>query len=76
MSNKEKVIEIINLVLEKDFPLSTTEILAESVENWDSLKHLNIMFALEDEFDVRFSEEEFPKLNSLSAIVSNLESKI
>lgn len=30
----------------------------DSVDKWDSLTHLNLILALEQEFDVSFSEEE------------------
>lgn len=30
----------------------------DTVEEWDSLKHLNLILALETEFDVTFTEEQ------------------
>lgn len=39
-----------------------------NVPEWDSLKHMELVFALEDEFGVRFDEAEFPALSSPSAI--------
>lgn len=36
---------------------------------WDSLKHIEIMFALEDEFGIEFSEEELASLDSVPKIV-------
>jgi acyl carrier protein len=44
---------------------------ATSIENearWDSLRHMNIIFALEDAFGVRFTDEEIPLLTSVEAI--------
>lgn len=38
-------------------------------EGWDSLSHIEIVFMLEERFDVRFSEEEIVGLSSLSDIV-------
>ena len=32
---------------------------------WDSLKHIQIVFAVEERFGVQFSEEEIPALDSL-----------
>ncbi len=40
---------------------------------WDSLKHVEIVFSLEDAFKVRFDDEELTALDSLDAIVSRLE---
>lgn len=39
---------------------------------WDSLKHVEIMFALEDEFDMVFSEEELSGLDSVKAIIQRI----
>ena len=40
---------------------------------WDSLKHMEIIFALEDRYAVRFDEAEFPNLGSAAAITSSLQ---
>jgi acyl carrier protein len=39
---------------------------------WDSLQHMQIVFALEENFDVQFTEEEIPSLDSFEAIVGSL----
>lgn len=39
---------------------------------WDSLKHVEIMFALEDEFDIVFSEEDLSGLDSVKAIIQRI----
>jgi acyl carrier protein len=44
------------------------EINRESIDWWDSLKHMEIVFALEDRYDVRFDEAEFAELDSPAAI--------
>jgi acyl carrier protein len=40
------------------------------VSQWDSLKHAEIVFALEDRYGVRFAEDEFAAMRSVSAIVT------
>jgi acyl carrier protein len=40
---------------------------------WDSLKHVDLIFALEDEFDVQFSEQEMNDATSSSAIANMIE---
>jgi acyl carrier protein len=39
---------------------------------WDSLKHMELIFALEDRYGVQFDEAEFPTLVSTHAIVAAL----
>jgi acyl carrier protein len=41
----------------------------ETVPEWDSLKHIEIVFALEDRFAVEFNDAEIPALVSDEAIV-------
>lgn len=45
---------------------------AENESSWDSLRHINLVFALEDAFDVRFSDDEIPNLTSVQAIIDAL----
>ena len=47
----------------------------ESVANWDSLKHLNLVVGLEDELSVKFMPEEVAELTSVEAILNSLEKK-
>jgi len=39
-----------------------------SVREWDSLKHMEIVFALEDRYGVQFDESEFATLDGPAAI--------
>jgi len=40
---------------------------------WDSLGHVNIMMTLEQTFDIFLEVEDFPKLNSVPAIIEYLQ---
>jgi len=42
------------------------------VPQWDSLKHMEVVFALEDRYGVRFDESEFAALDSPVAIAKAL----
>jgi acyl carrier protein len=45
----------------------------DSVEAWDSLKHMSMVLALEEEFGVRFSDEQIMGLSSVGIILSTLD---
>ena len=47
----------------------------DSIESWDSLRHLNLILALEQEFDVQFEPEEMERMTSVGQIVELLEAK-
>ena len=50
-------------------PQSTAfELSRGTVPQWDSLKHMEIVFALEDRYGVQFDESEFAALDSPAAI--------
>jgi acyl carrier protein len=72
---KEKIRKIMaavfemNAVVIKDSDDSTT------IPNWDSLNHMNLIVALEEEFNVRFQDDEIVELTSLKAIENSLTSK-
>lgn len=40
----------------------------KSEPRWDSLNHMTLLFALEDEFGIQFSDQELPSLTSVVAI--------
>jgi acyl carrier protein len=47
----------------------------EDVEGWDSVNFLNLVVAIEDEFDLRMSTLEAASLNSVDAILAYVERK-
>ena len=59
---KDTILDIMTeiLKLEKDALLNDFD----NWEIWDSLLRVEILFAIEDEFDIQFSEEELVELNT------------
>jgi acyl carrier protein len=49
---------------------------ATSVPGWDSLAHVTFMYAIEQEFGVRFSEDEFAELTNVGALRQTLHEKV
>lgn len=49
---------------------------SENVENWDSVHHLNLVLALEQEFGLQFEPEEIDEMNSVQHILVVLENKL
>ena len=48
----------------------------DTIEAWDSLQHLNLVLALEQEFGVQFTPEEIEQLLSVELIVDLLAEKL
>ena len=47
----------------------------DNVDTWDSIHHLNMVLALEQEFGVQFTPEEIEQLLSVELIVALVEEK-
>ena len=48
----------------------------DTVDEWDSLQHLNLVLAIEEEFDLQFEETETTELVSFPLIVAITSEKI
>jgi acyl carrier protein len=45
----------------------------DTVAGWDSLQHMNLVLALEEQFGVRFSDDQVMTLLTVAAIVAALD---
>lgn len=66
------VADIFEVPLEKVTPQSSPD----TIETWDSIHHLNLVLALEQEFGVQFSPEEIEQLLSVELIVALVAEKM
>jgi len=48
----------------------------ETVENWDSVQHLNLALALEEKFSLQLSPEEIEQMKTLGATAAVIETKL
>ena len=72
MSTQERVRRILASTLGIQVP-AEGDFSRDSEPRWDSLKHVAVIFALEDEFDIQFDEDQMAALTSLSAIVEAVD---
>lgn len=66
-----ELLPIFRAVLRRDFAFEQDIRRRETVQ-WDSLRHIELMFAIEDHFEVQFSEHQLATLDSLYAIAAAL----
>jgi acyl carrier protein len=66
------VADIFEVPVERILPESSPD----TIETWDSIHHLNLVLALEQEFGIQFSPEEIEQLLSVELIVALLAEKI
>lgn len=72
MTIESRVRRILSLTLNADIS-DGQDLLRDAEAKWDSLKHVEIIFALEDEFGIQFDEERMATLTSLRNIVVAVE---
>jgi acyl carrier protein len=48
----------------------------DTIDNWDSLKHMNLIVALEEEFNIEFDDEEMLDMVNYKIIVATLQEKL
>ena len=63
--------DVFQVPLEQVLPDSSPD----TIPNWDSLQHLNLVLALEQEFNVQFTPEEIEQLLSVELVAALLEEK-
>ncbi|HEV8717572.1 MAG TPA: acyl carrier protein [Candidatus Binatia bacterium] len=64
--------DIFNLPLKAVTPQSS----ADTIENWDSLQHVNLVLALEQTFDLQFQPEEVAAMLNIGLIASLIGKKL
>ena len=61
----DKIIKVVGEVLETPVGMDTSQ---ENCAKWDSLRHLNIIVAIEDAFDVSFEPEDIAQMKTVKEI--------
>lgn len=51
----------------------TAESSPETIENWDSMQHLNLVLAVEEKFGVQLDPEDIEKMKNIGAVAELVE---
>lgn len=72
--NRQQITEIVLSVLSTVLKCEVDDQSSrESLAQWDSLKQIEVIFAIEDELNLHFPAEILPELNSVEHIVDAAE---
>lgn len=78
--SREEILEKINEVFREAFDdeslVMKEETTAVDVEGWDSLKHISLIEAIEDEFDIRFTMVEVNGMKNVGEMASIIAERI
>ena len=72
---EKKIKEIIAGVLNVEVNLIDDFASMNTLKNWDSLNHMNIILAIEEDLGVTFDDEQMLKLTSYSLILKAVKQK-
>jgi len=65
---KSQIIKVMSAVFEVPIEDITETSSVDSIDSWDSLKHLNLILALEEEFNISIPNEEVGNLMNYKLI--------
>ena len=65
----ERLNKIFQNVFDEDRLAVRENTTAEDIDGWDSLEHINLIVAIEDDFGMKFSISEFTGMKNVGAMV-------
>jgi acyl carrier protein len=72
----EKIQNVVRDQLDDDQVELKMDTVANSVEGWDSLSHIRIIIAVEEEFGVEFNTSDVISLHNLGDLVNLVEARL
>jgi acyl carrier protein len=71
----ERIQSVFRDTFDDDALVLRPEMTADDVEGWDSLMHINLIYAIEQEFKVRFTTAEVTSLKNVGDLITLVEKK-
>lgn len=72
----EKLNEVFRDVFEDDDITVNDSTTADDIDGWDSLEHINLMNAIEQEFDIKFTMGQIVSMKNVGEMVDIIISKL
>ena len=72
----EKILNVVADIFEVPISQINNELSLNSIKQWDSVNHLKLMIALEEEFEIQFTKDDIESMINLSIIESTVSSYI
>lgn len=68
----EKLVRVFASQLKIDPSEVTRETSMDSLDKWDSLRHMRLILAIEEEFSIEFSDDEVADMTSVAIIMESI----
>ena len=72
----EKINEVFRDVFEDDDITVTDATTADDIDGWDSLEHINLVNAIEQEFDIKFTMGQIVSMKNVGEMADIIISKL
>jgi acyl carrier protein len=72
----DRVQSIFQDIFDDDSIMISLDTSADDIEDWDSLNHINLVSAIEQEFKVRFTLVELISLNDVGEMIDLISEKL
>lgn len=69
----DRIERVVRGLLANDDVVLTNDTRAADVPGWDSLMNINIVFGVEEEFGIRFSDDDLAGLNTVGELADRVE---
>jgi len=66
--HEKKLKEVLSKVFKVGLEMIDEDASPDTVENWDSLRHMNLVLALEEEFAIEFTDDQVVEILSYKLI--------
>jgi acyl carrier protein len=76
MELRDRLNQIFCEVFDDDNISITPEMTANDIDGWDSLSHVNLIVAIENRFNSRFSQKELLTLKNVGDLLANIRGKV
>ena len=71
----EKVFKVVSQVMNVPLEQVNEHSSPENIEQWDSLGHMNLILALEEDLRIKFTDEEIAQMTDVDLILKALRNK-
>lgn len=72
----EKLVPVFRDVFDDDSITVNDKTVSTDIEGWDSLTHITLISAVEDEFDIKFNMKDVVKMKNVGEMVDAIEREI
>jgi acyl carrier protein len=65
---EQKLKQVLSRIFSVSLDMITDNASPDTIENWDSVRHMNLVLALEEEFDFEFTDDQVVEILSYKLI--------